>query len=151
MDFTIWSILESDVSVKSYSSVAALKHALLAPLSALDEEVVRRSRHSVTSRLELIVEAKRSVIYYQYTFKSVFQISLSSLRYILKNKMGHPVHTYIYMSLCFPGVCRGGGSPGAVCRCLWGLTLRATRVGRSSKGTTQAPYGGLHSATAQVG
>ena len=50
MDLAIWSILESDISGKSYSSVAALTDALLAPWSALNEGVVRRSSHSVTSR-----------------------------------------------------------------------------------------------------
>ena len=58
MDFCIWSILESDVSAKSYTSVPALKDALLASWSALDEEVVRRSCDSVTRRLELMVKAK---------------------------------------------------------------------------------------------
>ena len=38
------------------SSVAALKNILLASWFALNEEVVRRSWHSVTSRLELIVK-----------------------------------------------------------------------------------------------
>ena len=38
MDFVIWSILETVVSAKSYSSVATL----LASWSAVDEEVVRR-------------------------------------------------------------------------------------------------------------
>ena len=37
--FAIWSILESDVSAKSYSSVAALKDALLASWSVLVELV----------------------------------------------------------------------------------------------------------------
>ena len=45
IDFAICSIFGSDVSVKSCSSVAALKNA--ASWSALDEEVVRRSCHSV--------------------------------------------------------------------------------------------------------
>lgn len=58
MDFAIWSILESDVSAKSYSSVAVLKDALLASWSRFDEEVVRRSCHSVSSRLDLMVKAK---------------------------------------------------------------------------------------------
>ena len=58
MDDAIWSILEGDVSAKSYSSVAALKSVLLASWSALDEEVVRRSCHSVTSRSELMAKAK---------------------------------------------------------------------------------------------
>ena len=58
MDFATWSILESNVSVKSYSSVAATKIVLLSSWSALDEEVVRRPCYSVTSRLELMVEAK---------------------------------------------------------------------------------------------
>jgi sensor domain CHASE-containing protein len=58
MYFANWSILESDVSANSYSSVTALKNALLASWSALDEEAVRRSCHSVTSRLELMVKAK---------------------------------------------------------------------------------------------
>ena len=59
MDFAIRSILESDNKATSYSSVAALKNARLSTSwSALDEEVVRRSCHSVTSRLELIVKVK---------------------------------------------------------------------------------------------
>ena len=58
MDFAIWSIVESDVLAKSNSSVAALNYALLASWSALDEEVVRRSCHSVTSNLEFMGEAK---------------------------------------------------------------------------------------------
>ena len=53
MDFDIWFILENDVSAKSYSSAAALKNALLASWSDLDEEVVRRS-----NSLELMVTAK---------------------------------------------------------------------------------------------
>lgn len=60
MDFAIWSILESDVSAKSNSSVAALKNALLASWSAFDKEVVGRSCHSVTSRLELMIKNKTS-------------------------------------------------------------------------------------------
>ena len=38
MEFTIWSILESDVSAKSYSSVADLKNSLLASWSDLNEK-----------------------------------------------------------------------------------------------------------------
>ena len=54
MDFSIWSILESDVQAQSYSSVKCP----LASCSALDEKIVRRSLHSVTSRWDLIVKAK---------------------------------------------------------------------------------------------
>ncbi|KAG1709779.1 tRNA-cytidine(32) 2-sulfurtransferase [Nymphon striatum] len=54
MDFAIWSILKSDIFAKSYSSITALKEALLASWSTFDEEVVRISCHSVTSRLEAI-------------------------------------------------------------------------------------------------
>ena len=58
MGFSIWPILESDISAKSYSSVAASKNTLLASCSALDEEVVRLSCHLVTSYFELMVKAK---------------------------------------------------------------------------------------------
>ena len=53
MNYAIWPIIESRVSVKSYLNVA-----LLASWSALDEEVIRCSYHSVTNRLELIVRVK---------------------------------------------------------------------------------------------
>ena len=56
MDFTVRAIL---VSSKRYQSVAALTYALLATWFALDEDVVRRPCHFVTSRLELMVKAKR--------------------------------------------------------------------------------------------
>ena len=58
MDFAIWSILESDVSKISYSSVAALKKALVTSWSNLDEETVRHSCESVTSRLKAMIKAK---------------------------------------------------------------------------------------------
>ena len=57
MDIAIWSISGSDVSAKYYSNVTALKNGLLTSWSALDE-VVRRSCHSVTSRLELMVKVR---------------------------------------------------------------------------------------------
>lgn len=40
MDLAIWSMLESKVSAKSYSSVATMKEVLQASWSASDEEVV---------------------------------------------------------------------------------------------------------------
>ena len=58
MDFSIWSILESDVSKISYSSVTALKQALATAWSNVDQETVRRSCLSVTSRLKALVRAK---------------------------------------------------------------------------------------------
>ncbi|KAG1655147.1 Transient receptor potential cation channel trpm [Nymphon striatum] len=45
IDFAIWFIVKSDIVAKSYSSVAALKEALLASWSTLHEEVVRISCH----------------------------------------------------------------------------------------------------------
>ena len=57
MAFATWSILESDVLCKSYSRVAALKNAFVATWSALVEEVVHRSCHSVSSNLNLVVKA----------------------------------------------------------------------------------------------
>ena len=58
MDFSIWSILESDVSKISHSSVTALKQALATAWSNVDQETVRRSCLSVTSRLKALVRAK---------------------------------------------------------------------------------------------
>ena len=59
MDFAIWCIVKNDVPAKYCSSVVALKNTLFVSWSALDEEVVRRSCHSVTSSMELMVKAKR--------------------------------------------------------------------------------------------
>ncbi|KAG1655195.1 SCO-spondin [Nymphon striatum] len=64
MDFAIYSILKSDILAKSYSSFAALKEVLLTSWSTFDEELVRISCHSVTSRLEVMVKAKRGKGYY---------------------------------------------------------------------------------------
>ena len=61
MDFTIWSILESDVPNKSYSRVDDQKNALLSTWSALALEVVLRSCYSATSRLELMVTKKEII------------------------------------------------------------------------------------------
>ncbi|KAG1681763.1 UPF0669 protein [Nymphon striatum] len=58
MDFAIKFILKSDILTKSYSSVVALKEALLASWSTFDEEVVHISCHSVTGRLEVMVNTK---------------------------------------------------------------------------------------------
>ena len=58
MDFSIWSILENDVSKVSHSSVPALKLALGTAWSNLDADVVRRACASVTPRLRAIVKAK---------------------------------------------------------------------------------------------
>ena len=58
MDFGTWSILVSEISAKSYASVAALKAAILASWSTFSEYIVRRSCHSVTSRLEAMIKTK---------------------------------------------------------------------------------------------
>ncbi|XP_029655639.1 uncharacterized protein LOC115229425 [Octopus sinensis] len=50
MDFAIWSIVKSNVSARSYSNVSDLKKALLSSWIKLDEEVVRRTCNSVTTR-----------------------------------------------------------------------------------------------------
>ena len=58
MDFAIWSILESDVSTRSYPNLDSLKAAIHSAWAKLDEEVVRRSCASVTTRIELMIKAK---------------------------------------------------------------------------------------------
>ena len=57
MDFAIWSILESDVSKISYSSIAcSSKESSCHSWSNLDEETLQ---HSVTSCLKAMIKAKR--------------------------------------------------------------------------------------------
>lgn len=58
MDFAIWSILESDVSSRSYPNLNSLNAAIHSAWAKLDEEVVRRSCASVTSRIKLMIKAK---------------------------------------------------------------------------------------------
>lgn len=58
MDFAIWSILESDVSSKSYPNVEALKDALQISWAALEGKVVRDSCLSVPHRLQLMIKAR---------------------------------------------------------------------------------------------
>lgn len=58
MDFAVWSILEREVSKISYSSVAALKQALVAAWSSLPEETVQRSCQAVEPRLKAMIKAK---------------------------------------------------------------------------------------------
>ena len=57
MNFAI-SFLENEVSAKCYLKSGCSEKLRFTSWSALDEEVVRRSRHSATSRLELIDKAK---------------------------------------------------------------------------------------------
>ena len=58
MDFAIWSILESDVSTRSYPNLDSWKAAIHSAWVKLSEEVLRHSCASVTTRIELIIKAK---------------------------------------------------------------------------------------------
>lgn len=58
MDFSVWSILENEVSKVSHSSVPVLKKALDKAWSNLDAEVVQRACASVTPHLRAVVKAK---------------------------------------------------------------------------------------------
>ena len=51
MDFAIWSILETEVSKVTYSSVTNFKQALTKAWLNLDEETARRCCGSVTAQL----------------------------------------------------------------------------------------------------
>lgn len=80
MNFAIWTILESNITAKFYSSVATLKHALLASRSVVDEGVVRRLCYSVTSRLELVAKGRRRPFW-----------NLIAVVYIIINKRVYPI------------------------------------------------------------
>ena len=58
MDFAIWSILESEVSTRSYPNLDSLKAAIRSAWAKLDEEVVRHSCASVKTLVEKMIKAK---------------------------------------------------------------------------------------------
>ena len=57
MDFSIWSILESKVGVKKYSSIDSLKRALKTAWDSIEAETVRKCCADARRRFEAVIEA----------------------------------------------------------------------------------------------
>ncbi|EYB95147.1 hypothetical protein Y032_0163g3483 [Ancylostoma ceylanicum] len=58
LDYGIWGILEAKVSTKSYSSVAALKAALMKAWNEISDDVLMSTCDSAMKRLRLCCSLK---------------------------------------------------------------------------------------------